>query len=113
MALRLELYRASRKHIRYQKVLTIGMVLATSASVFAQGTAEAGHGWLDQLTAPTTLLALATLIYNIGMTRQQIKDLEERNRAVEKFIADTLPNTYLRRDAWIGSSRIANPSEKP
>lgn len=106
------MYRVPRTHLRHQIALTVLMIVATSISLFAQ--APSDDTWLVKLTAPTTLLAIGTIVYNIGMTRQQIRTLQEQQAAMQKFILETLPHDYMRKDVWTEAQHrtIIRPPEK-
>jgi hypothetical protein len=95
-----QLYGSASSMMKWQFWMTVTMiVLVVTIAVSAQGISVGQAGEARTLTVQN-LISLAFLVYGVGMTVQQFRDLARRMVTMEKFRDEEVPETYLRKDVF-------------
>lgn len=93
------IYRAASRPLRLQIVMTAA-ILVVVLGAFVSGqtptTPVASDGWIT----PSTIIQLAILVYGVGVTVQQGRDLKRRLERVESCLDTEIPHTYVRKDVF-------------
>jgi hypothetical protein len=106
----LHIYRAASRPMKCQFWMTLamgGFLLTVTAS--GQATAPAPEA--ETIFTFQNFIAALSFAYGVGMTVQNFREQGRRLDKIEKFIEETLPETYARKDVL--ESRLGRRETDP